>query len=134
MLQAYVAVSKARGQALTAAGQPVAQPVLITALVDTGASCTCVDPAALAQLQLTPTGSVSLATPTTGSGLVSADQYDVALIIPAPNGQPLLLETIPVVASQLKTAQGFDALIGRDILGRCILNYNGDAGLFTLAF
>jgi len=86
-------------------------------------------------LSLTPTGKVSLTTPSTGATPHDADQYDVGLILPAATGAPpLILRTIPVVSSYLLVAQGFHALIGRDILDRCLFVYNGDARLFTLAF
>jgi hypothetical protein len=135
ILQALVSVSQPRAAALVAAGQSVPLAVPIRALVDTGASCTCVDPSVLAGLSLTPTGKVSLTTPSTGATPHDADQYDVGLILPAAVGAPpLILRTVPVVSSSLLVAQGFHALIGRDILDRCLFVYNGDARLFTLAF
>lgn len=134
VLTAVVAASQARAAALKAAGQPIPTPVPIRALIDTGASCTCVDPSVLKTLNLTPTGSVSVNTPSTGASPHTADQYDVALVIPPANGTPLVFQTIPVVASELLAAQGYHALIGRDILDRCLFAYNGDAGLFTLAY
>ena len=106
---------------------------MIRALVDTGASCTCVDPSVLANLNLTPTGSVSVNTPSTGATPHLANQYDIALIIPPNKGVPLIFQTIPVVASDL-SAQGLQALIGRDILKGCLFTYNGDADVFTLAY
>jgi predicted aspartyl protease len=109
-------------------------PIPIYALVDTGASCTCVDPTVLDGLALTPTGSVSVNTPSTGTTPHESYQYDVALVIPAPNGTPLVFQTIPVVAASLLAAQGFHALIGRDILSRCFFAYNGELGFFTLAY
>jgi hypothetical protein len=132
-LTAFVAVSQARSAALKAAGQQISAPVRMTALVDTGASCSCVDPAILAGLKLTPTGSVSISTPSTGATPHEAEQYDIALIIPAPNGAHLILQTIPVIASDL-SIQGIDALVGRDILDQCFLAYNGTDKTFTLAF
>ncbi|HZF12839.1 MAG TPA: hypothetical protein VFE33_28965 [Thermoanaerobaculia bacterium] len=113
------------------------KPVPISALIDTGASCTCVDPSVLLGLKLTPTGSVSVNTPSTGATPHEAEQFDVALVIPAPSGQPLVFQTIPVVSAELLIAQGFHALIGRDILDRCFFAYNGNngaGGIFTLAF
>jgi hypothetical protein len=121
---------------LEKAHQPVPNPVPIRALVDTGASCTCVDPSVLKDgLKLTPTGSVTVNSPTTGATPHDAEQYDIALYIPSVAGQPVLVfETIPVVSSILLNAQGFHALIGRDILRLCLLVYNGTLGNFTLAY
>jgi hypothetical protein len=134
VLNAVVTVSKERSAALAAAVQSVPKPVPITALVDTGASCTCVDPSVLTALNLTPTGIVLLNTPSTGGTPHQAEQFDVALIIPAPSGPALVFRTIPVVASELLTSQGFHALIGRDILDQCLFSYNGSIKLFTLAY
>jgi hypothetical protein len=106
----------------------------IMALVDTGASSTCVDPSVLTALSLTPTGVVLLNTPSTGGTPHQAEQFDVALIIPAPVGPALIFRTIPVVASELLASQGFHALVGRDILDQCLFSYNGSIKLFTLAF
>lgn len=52
----------------------------------------------------------------------------------SPQDTPMIFRTIRVVATPLRAAQGFDALLGRDILGMCVLIYNGSMGFFTLAF
>lgn len=125
----------ARQDALKGLGTSIPSPIPIRALVDTGASCTCVDPTILAQLGLTPTGSLPMMTPSTGTQPHMADQYDIGLIIPgATQGDPpYIIETLPVVCSVL-AVQGIHALIGRDILAGCFMAYNGTAGFFTLAF
>lgn len=135
VLSAIVAVSEARAAALRSAGQPIPDPVPIRALLDTGASCTCIDPFVVDALELTPTGSVRINTPTTGNRPQDRNQYDVGLAIPgAVRGHaPLFLATIPVVATDLQQ-QGFAALLGRDILSACLLTYNGTMGWYTLAF
>jgi hypothetical protein len=134
ILSALVAVSEARHAALKAAEQPIPAPVPIRALVDTGASCTCVDPSVLAALNLTPTGQAFLNTASSGQTPHSADVYDIAFAIPTGDRVPLFLRNVPVVATELLDAQGFHALVGRDILEHCVLIYNGDIGFFTLAF
>ncbi len=111
------------------------QAITVQGLIDTGASCTCVDPSVLTQLGLTPTGSASVNTPTTGDQPAIANQYDVSIWIPgSPGALPLIHQTIAVVESKLLARQGFHALIGRDILRGCLLNYDGRAGLFVLAY
>lgn len=131
---AIVGLSEAREDALTRAGQPHPPLVPIRALIDTGASCTCVDPSVLNALNLTPTGSVSVNTPSTGSVPHTADQFDVGFVIVPPDGPVLVLRTVPVIASDLLSQQGFHALVGRDILDQCLFIYNGKEGFFTLAF
>jgi hypothetical protein len=135
MVQAVVGVSSARADALRAAQQPVPQTIPVRALVDTGASCSCVDPSVLTGLALTPTGAANIVTPTTGATPNVTSAYDVLLAIPAaPGQQPAVFPTISVVAVDLLVPQGFHVLIGRDILSDCILVYNGAARFFTLAF
>ena len=129
-----MAVSRVRAQVLTQAKQKVPVPVAVRALIDTGASCTCIDPGVFAKLSLSPTGKTSMITPSTGATPQLADQYDVGLfIVGSANEPPLFLPSLPVTASVLQH-QGFEALIGRDILAKCLFTYNGDMGTFTLAF
>ena len=130
-----VAVSDARREALLAAGQEIPAVASIRALVDTGASCTCVDPAVLTALNLSATGSVAVHTPSTGPALHYSEQYDVSLVIPGAgiHHLPLTIDAVPVIAADL-AVQGIHALIGRDVLKDCIVIYNGAAGDFTLAF
>jgi predicted aspartyl protease len=106
----------------------------MNALIDTGASCTCVDPAIIQALRLSPTGSTMVLTASTGAQAHVTEQYDVSIqIYSAMDEPPLEIPMIAVIASDLR-AQGIDALIGRDVLSHCLLVYNGDMELFTLAF
>ena len=131
-MDVVASVSQPRSQAVIAAGQSVPSPLVIRALVDTGASCTCIDPNVLKSLGLSPTGSVSVHTPSTGSQPVNQDQYDVSLTF-LHSKLSFNIASIPVVASNLQM-QGIDALIGRDILDDFLLVYDGQLGLFTLGF
>ena len=135
LLTAFITVSEQRADALTKANQSVPTAQQIRALVDTGASATCVDPQVLQSLQLQPTGSTLVHTPSSGQQGETKDQYDVGLMIPGihQTHPPLVRRTIPVISSDL-SLQGIDALIGRDVLGECILIYNGRDKFFTLAF
>jgi hypothetical protein len=133
LIDAFVSVSEARRAALVAAGRPVPNVIQIRGLLDTVASGTAIDPSVLATLGLTPTGTTTVNTPTTGANPQVVEQYDVGLLIPVPNGLPLFNQTLPVIAAELLAAQGFHALIGRDILSQCVFVYNG-SGFFTLAY
>lgn len=136
LLNAVVRISEERHNALTASSLPIPKQINIRALIDTGASCTCVDPSVLTSLALSPTGNATINTPSTGNTPISVDQYDVSIIVPgaSSNHAPLVFGTIPVICSELLSLQGFHALIGRDILEHCFLSYNGSSGYFTLAF
>jgi predicted aspartyl protease len=136
MVNMIVHVSGARYQALVAANETIPPVQNVRALIDTGASGTCIDPMVFQALQLQPTGSTPVLTPSTGNAPVDADTYDVAISIPAatPGQIGLVIHNMPVVASHLFAAQGFHALVGRDILRQCIFAYNGGSNLFTLAY
>jgi len=133
---AIIAVSHARRVALTALQQPVPNAISVRLLVDTGASHTCIDPSVLQSLGLTPTGIATVNTPTTGTQPQNQDQYDISLLIPGshPTHFPLVVPNIPVICAQFLQAQGFHGLLGRDVLSRCILIYNGPASMFTVAY
>ena len=136
LLNAVVAVSEPKKQALEAAGLPVPPQVVIRALVDTGASCCLLDPSVVTSLGLTPTGVAQVKTPTTGNATVSSPQYDIMLLIPGSTLQhpPAIFPALPVVTAELLVPQGFHALIGRDLLADCVLVYNGATRLFTLGY
>ena len=119
----FVGVSDARAVALKKASVLVPPPISVQGLVDTGASGLCIDPSIAKQLSLQPTGSVPMITPSTGTTPVNALLYDVSIKIPHA-GNSLDFDSIPAIESDLIN-QGFGALIGRDILSKCLLIYDG---------
>lgn len=136
IVTALIGVSQSRQVALTAAGQTIPPVVPIQALIDTGASCTCIDPSTIASLQLTPTGTVAMVTPSSGAQPHTTYQYDIGIVIPGPSAShaPFVLPTLAVAECALFASQGFHALIGRDVLEHCVLTYNGSTRLFILAY
>ncbi len=131
-LDVRIGVSQPRAQALGAAGQPVPSPLNAHVLIDTGASCTCIDAAILAALKLPPSGSAFVSTPSTGIAPHIANQFDVSLTL----YHPALFRwwgAVPVVEAVL-APQGIGGLIGRDILAYCLFMYDGPANLFILGF
>ena len=135
IVNAFIGVSQAKRAALVAAGEPVPNPVSIQGLIDTGANCLCVDPSVLQQLNLTPTGSGPVTTPTTGALPATADQYDVSIVIPSsPTTAPLVQQTIAAISAELLVAQGFHAIIGLSVLQQCLITYDGKNGIFSIAF
>lgn len=135
ILNVFLTVSDARLTALTKLGTSIPNGQAATALLDTGASCTCVDPSIIKALGLTPTGQTSLLTPSTKQGPVAADQYDCGVIIYGQTAEnPYIIRNLPVLEAPLLQQQGFHALIGRDVLANCVLIYNGVIKTYTLAF
>ena len=135
LLNVQVGVSVPRNNALRRAGKPVPQPIAVKGLVDTGASCTSIDPSVVEELELSPTGDLKMVTPSTGSDAVIVPQYDVAIAIYGTTieQQPKLDPVLPVAEFSLAN-QGFKVLVGRDVLAGCVLVYNGTIGHYTLCF
>ena len=93
-----------------------------------------VDKTLIVPLGLTPTGAGMFHTPSTGATPVPFPQYDVMLFIPGSKvGQAWIIEAMPVMECDL-SAQGIQGLIGRDVLDRAIVVYNGPVNHFTVAY
>lgn len=132
VLDVIIGVSHARRDALNKARQSIPKPVKIRALIDTGASGTVIDSAPLGKLNLQPTGQIPIHTPSTEGVPELKYQFDVSIIFVHP-AATLTINEHPIIESSL-AAQGIQALIGRDLLARCVLVYDGAARGFILGF
>jgi hypothetical protein len=126
-----VGVSEPRKQALIAASQAVPNPIQLRALLDTGASHTCVVRGTIAPLGLSPTGQGQMSTPSTGSAPAACDVYDVSLIIIHP-ALSKLISAMPIIECG-PLAGPYEVLLGRDLLAHCLLVYNGPSNAVSLA-
>lgn len=96
-------------------------------MIDTGASLTCVDGAALRRLGAPKLGTANI---TTASHRLSpSEAFSIRLEIAGLNAEFDELRT----ASADLAPQGILLLIGRDILQHCTVFYNGPAGQITLS-
>ena len=107
-------------------GVDVPDPVSGQALIDTGASTTCVDEDVARQLAL-PT--VDVARMSSASGQSEQSVHPVQLDVAHSD---LIIESAKSIAADLDD-QGLVALVGRDMLSQCTLHYNGLTGDFTLS-
>ena len=107
--------------------ETVPQPVSGFALIDTGAARTCVDRAAAdrAGLAMVDSGFLTSATHEAEPVPVYAGKLDIA-------GLPNNIVAHRAYGANL-ASQGLVALIGRDVLQRCVLVYNGLDGSFSLS-
>jgi predicted aspartyl protease len=106
----------------------VALPLRATAMIDTGASGTVVNPGVVSALGLSPVGSVPIHTPSTTEPL-DCDQYHVDVSFP--NG--VSFANAVVICAPLGM-QNIQCLIGRDILENAVLTYIGYINQFTISF
>lgn len=138
LVNVLVNLSAADLRTLRNAGRPVPTPLSLGALIDTGAEVSCMDAQALAPLVLAgliPKRYVMANLPAAG-GILPAAEYMVSLTIVHPSGNPranLNLRNQPMLEQSLNQL-GYQVLIGRDVLDRCLHVYNGPAKLFTLVY
>jgi predicted aspartyl protease len=125
VVQVTVALADSFAQSLQQAGQPVPSPVSGWALVDTGASNTCIDAAAAVQMGL-PVIDVCNMTSATHEN-TQQNVYPIRIEFA---GVPIVINADRVTGATL-APQGLLLLIGRDALQQCTFTYNGLAGCIT---
>lgn len=93
--------------------------------MDTGASGTCVDPWVISALEIPPIGKAWMLSASTGSKAELRNSYDVSLWLPLEESElHPVAHTMNIIECSLRS-YGFDGLLGRDILGKCNLEYQG---------
>lgn len=105
---------------------PIPNCIRGDALVDTGASITCVDLLLIKSLGLQPISSGQVLTP---QGSAIQGIYPVKIVFA---GTSIAFNLNAVMGSDL-SGQNIVALIGRDILSYCVIVYNGAFGNFSLS-
>jgi predicted aspartyl protease len=128
MVDLLIGMSHQRLQVLSSAGHAAPPLMRIRGIIDTGATCTCIDSEVIARLGLVATGSTLVHTTSTGDSPIEYLQYDVDIVVDQAQ-KHVVRYTLPIVASPL-SPQGFEALIGRDILDCTTLFYNGPEARF----
>jgi len=131
-VQLAIGVSTRRAAALAAANQPLPPPLALRAVIGTGASGTVVLGPSCRGLGLQPSGSVNIHTPTTAGISVACFRYDVGLAV-LDNRSNFIIGDTAVIETDL-TSTGVEALIGCDVLAKCLFIYDGSAQTFTLSF
>jgi hypothetical protein len=127
-----IALSTARAEVLKKAGGSPVPPIWVTALLDTGASCSVVDSSVVRSLNLVRAGTIEGHTPSSVNPFQTFDLYDVCLAFAKP--QVKIMSMNLAVAEARLAGQGFLALIGRDVLQHCLLVYNGPLKSYSLSF
>jgi len=126
LVEVRLAVGSVIEEVLRKDDQLVPTPILVNAMIDTGATGTVVREDIPAQLGLDPTGVTSINTPSSTD--VECYEYLVRLLFP----NRVLVETT-VIGAPLK-GQHIQSLIGRDVLRHGVFIYIGYTNTFTLSF
>lgn len=127
VLQITVGLAQSMAQPLLQQGITLPTPLSGLALIDTGASVTCIDEAAAQQLQLPVVGTTQMVSASHAN--VQQNIYPVQIELVGAN---ITIESPQTMAAAL-AAQGLLMLIGRDVLANCTLFYNGPTGQITLS-
>jgi predicted aspartyl protease len=125
VVQVNVTIEQNAGKALLAQGKAVPSPKVGFALIDTGASNTCIDDDAAKELGL-PVVDVAKMTSAT-----HAEQH--CNVYPVQIAIPTVTLNSPRTMGAALAVQGLLVLIGRDVLQNCTLFYNGPTGQITLS-
>lgn len=125
LIQVSVTIEENAGKALLSQGKALPTPKTGLALIDTGASNTCIDEQAAKELGL-PVIDV-------GTMLSATHEKVPCNIYPVQVTTPIVNLNSPRTMGAALAAQGLLVLIGRDVLQRCNLFYNGPIGQFTLS-
>ncbi len=127
ILQVEVGVDDQTAETLRQQGNAVPQSISCQALVDTGASALGIETSIATQLGLSRKGQ---STNHTANGPRQCSLYAVSLDFPGTS-----LKKFPIIqASDVNLSQQpFKVLIGRDVMSKWHLHYNGQTGTITIA-
>ena len=128
VLRAEISVQPALAAKLEKDGVATPAPVVGKALIDTGAGATAIDVSVCATLDIAPVGVKQVGT---AGGQTAQPLFPVSLHLPG-TGLPRF-DISPAIGCDL-SGQGILALIGRDVLSRCVLMWNGPMGHVILSF
>lgn len=126
VLQIQIGVTLDEMDFASVSGEPVSRPLKIRALIDTGASLTVINPEVANRCRLRQTGFQLL------SAAGSEGRYpSFSASISFPGSSLRGFDPVPVVACKLPR-QSIACLIGRDLMARWSLEYDGRTGEVTV--
>lgn len=127
IVQVAVTLAEAMVTVLTQQGKPTPQPATGWALLDTGASNTCIDEEEAQKMNLPVIGVGSMSS--ASHAKTPSNIYPIQIEV---TGFPIRFQSPRTMGAALKE-QGLLLLIGRDLLMHCVLIYNGATGQITLS-
>ena len=127
VVQVSISLEQSYAMALTQQGKSAPPPEVGLALIDTGASNTCIDDEAAKKMGLPV---IDVGTMSSASHAETQwNIYPIQIEIP---GFPIRFQAPRAMGAALKE-QGLLLLLGRDMLARATLFYNGAAGQLTVS-
>ena len=131
VLPVEVAVSSHLSKLLAEQGKDIPPPVSGFVLIDTGATRSCVDIDAISKLGVNPIGIVDLGT---AGGKSQHYLYPAKFSFPAIRFEVEFSSLVGVdLKEQALAGRQIIALMGRDLLSRCLPVYHGTKGSFSIA-
>ena len=127
LVQVGLTIEQSFAQALAQQGKTVPAPITGWALIDTGASVTCIDDAAATKLGLPVVDQVKMCSASHANTVQNV--YPAQLAVAGLN----FTFNLPKAMGATLEPQGIIALIGRDALSVCTLFYNGLTGETTIS-
>jgi len=128
----YVSVSRAELEVCREEGRPITPSIAVRALIDTGTGRSHVDLGVLTRLSIAPVATGIVYT-VSGSGPEPRNVYVVDLALAGERPGPIASD-LPIFGSAIADDLRVGMLLGRDILGACVLSYDGIDRRFTLAY
>ena len=140
-VQVRITINRASLLTLRTNRQPVPPPVVVTAVIDTGAERSCVDPAVAIRAALplygfgfaTAPGTAAHTLPSLGGTTINSI-YQASLAVVHPTQRSDLVVPEIILGTLPLRSFGIEGVIGRDVLASCVLVYNGPTGSATLAY
>ncbi len=130
-LEVSVSVPQALAEFNTKNNIPIPSPITGIALIDTGASKSCVHASIMKQLQVSPIG---VATSGSAAGQFTHSLFPAHFTFPVAKIEIDFTSVVGVdLIGQTIGGNQLIALIGRDVLSMGLFVYNGSNGSYTLA-
>lgn len=135
VIDAVVRVPKWRVDFLAKRNLPPPPPQYIRLLVDTGSYATALSQDVIDRLSLIPVGQTSIYTPSTPLHLPhQCFEYQAELSLVANGSERRFGEIDLINAESWHESENVYGLIGRDVLARCLLLYDGFHRKFSVNF
>ncbi|SRR6266571_1447307 len=130
-LEVFVSIPQALAQFYEKEHIPIPSPLSGMALIDTGASKSCVHGSMMRELKVSP---ISTATTHTAAGAVTHSLYPAHFTFPVPKIEIDFTSVVGVdLSGQTIMGKQLIALIGRDVLANGLFVYNGHTGSYSIA-